>query len=62
MLYQKIIDRMNADGVEYLVVGGIAVNLYGFVRATMDLDLLVLLDGENTARLIKIIKSWATKQ
>jgi hypothetical protein len=56
MLYQKIIKRMNEEGVEYLVAGGIAVNLYGYIRATMDLDMLVMLDGTNTAKVIKIVK------
>ncbi len=56
MLYQKIIERMNDEGVEYLVAGGIAVNLYGFIRATMDLDVLMLLDDVNTGKFIKIVK------
>ena len=47
---------MNDEGVEYLVTGGIAVNLYGFIRATMDLDLLMLLDDVNTGKFIKIVK------
>ncbi len=61
MLYQEIIERMNDEGVEYLVVGGIAVNLYGYIRATMDLDLLVMLDEANTARFIKIVKALGYK-
>ena len=56
MLYQKIIEKMNDEGVEYLVAGGIAVNLYGFIRATMDLDVLLLLDDLNTGKFIKIVK------
>ncbi len=56
MLYQKIIERMNEEEVEYLVVGGIAVNLYGYIRATMDLDLLVMLDKANVEKFIKIAK------
>lgn len=56
MLYQKIIEKMNDEGVEYLVAGGIAVNLYGFIRATMDLDVLLLLDDVNTGKFIKIAK------
>jgi hypothetical protein len=56
MLYQKIIEKMNDEQVEYLVVGGIAVNLYGYIRATMDLDMLLMLDDVNTGKFIKIAK------
>lgn len=61
MLYQEIIERMNEEGVEYLVVGGIAVNLYGYIRATMDLDLLVMLDRENADKFVKIVKGLGYK-
>jgi hypothetical protein len=33
--------ELNRDGLEYVVVGGVAVNLLGYVRATIDLDVLV---------------------
>jgi predicted nucleotidyltransferase len=56
MLYQSIIEKMNAEGVEYLVAGGIAVNLYGFIRATMDLDVFMMLDDVNIGKFVKIVK------
>ena len=56
MLYQSIIEKMNAEGVEYLVDGGIAVNLYGFIRATMDLDVFMMLDDVNIGKFVKIVK------
>jgi len=37
-------------GVRYLVVGGVAVVLHGHLRATVDLDLVLDLEPENTAR------------
>ena len=39
------------EGVDYVLVGGVAVNLYGIVRATEDTDLFVRPDAENVARL-----------
>ena len=51
--YEKIFDTLNRHGVRYLVVGGIAVVLYGAQRITFDLDIVVKLDAENTARLAK---------
>ena len=36
-----ILRCLNAHGVRYVVVGGLAVAAYGVVRATADLDLVV---------------------
>jgi len=41
MLYEDIFREFEREGVRYLVVGGIAVNLYGYVRLTVDLDEIV---------------------
>lgn len=42
---------LNADGVKYVLIGGFAVILHGFVRATKDIDLLVDASAENIQRL-----------
>ena len=36
-----------AAGVEFAVVGGVAVNMHGYVRATLDLDLFIRPTIEN---------------
>lgn len=41
---------LNAQGARYLVVGGFAVNLHGFARATMDIDVLIEGSVENQKR------------
>jgi predicted nucleotidyltransferase len=61
MLYQKIIEKLNDEQVEYLVAGGIAVNLHGYIRATMDLDVFMMLDDVNTGKFIKIVKELGYK-
>jgi len=38
---------LNAEGVRYVLIGGFAVILHGFVRATKDIDLLVDASVEN---------------
>ncbi|MEM9080957.1 MAG: hypothetical protein AAGC74_09735 [Verrucomicrobiota bacterium] len=43
--------------VKYLVVGGVAVNLYGHQRATKDLDLVIGLEEENIRKGIRVLKS-----
>ena len=42
---------LNAEGVRYVLIGGFAVILQGFVRATKDIDLLVDASVENVQRL-----------
>jgi hypothetical protein len=39
------------DALEYVVVGGVALNVHGLVRATEDLDIFVRPDPENVGRL-----------
>lgn len=42
---------LNAEGVRYVLIGGFAVILHGFVRATKDIDLLIDASNENVQRL-----------
>ncbi len=47
-----IFAALNAERVKYLVVGGIAVILYGVNRFTWDVDVAVELTMDNLARLV----------
>lgn len=51
-----IFAALNAAEVKYLVVGGLAVVLYGISRTTYDVDLLVDLTTENLERLAMALK------
>lgn len=42
---------LDEEGVDYILVGGAAVNLHGIVRATEDIDIFVRPDPENVERL-----------
>lgn len=44
--------ELNARGARYVVVGGFAIRAAGYVRETMDVDLVVARDPENEARVI----------
>jgi hypothetical protein len=46
-----LLDALNADGVEYLVVGGAAAVLHGAPVTTQDLDIVHRLSPENIGRL-----------
>lgn len=47
MLFEHIFKELEAHKVKYLVIGGIAVNLHGFARATGDLDIMISYDDSN---------------
>lgn len=41
MFYLRLFESLNRHKIRYLVIGGIAVNLHGFLRLTMDVDIAV---------------------
>ena len=48
--YLDMLKCLNKAGVDYIMVGGWAVNLHGYVRATIDLDIWILADQENARK------------
>ena len=48
--YLDMLRCLNKAGVDYIMVGGWAVNLHGYVRATIDLDIWILADRENARK------------
>lgn len=51
----KLLERFQAEGVQYILVGGQAVRLNGFVRATEDIDILLPSSVENGRKVIKAL-------
>lgn len=50
--FEDLLADLSRHGVEYILVGGLAVALCGFVRATLDVDILIRADPENIVRLL----------
>lgn len=57
MFFADTFRALDDAEVRYLVVGGVAVVLHGFVRSTADLDLIVDFDGPNLKRFLELMKS-----
>ena len=51
----EIIGVLNDSGARYLVVGGIAVNAHGFMRLTVDVNLLIQLDAPNVLKALRAL-------
>jgi len=48
--------ELNARQARYVVVGGFAIRASGYLRQTMDIDLLVATDSENEARVFRALE------
>lgn len=59
--YLGIFKAFNDRDVHYIVVGGIAVNLYGIPRMTYDIDILLEMSEHNIKQFIGLIKEWGFK-
>ena len=53
----ELFRALEREGVEYVLVGGVAVNLHGLSRATQDVDLFVRPTRENVDRLKQALRS-----
>jgi hypothetical protein len=54
---EAIVRALNEAQVQYLIVGGLAVNAHGYERFTNDVDLVIGLDHENIIRGIRALKA-----
>jgi hypothetical protein len=50
--FKEFLKSLNASHVEYLLVGGYAVGLHGYPRATVDMDVWVRPTLDNAKRVI----------
>jgi len=51
----RILQRREA---RFLIVGGFAVNYYGYIRTTQDIDLLIYPSRENAGRMMDALKEF----
>ena len=56
--YRGIFKELNKLKIDYLVVGGLAVNFHGVPRMTYDVDLMILLQEENIKKLVAKLTDW----
>jgi hypothetical protein len=53
--FKDFIQCLNSNKVKYLLIGGWAVGLHGYPRATKDIDFLISPDNENLKNLQKAL-------
>lgn len=58
---ERVLGELEREGVRFLVVGGVAVVLHGYLRTTVDLDLVIQLDRSNVLRAIDVFNRLGFK-
>lgn len=56
--FKELFKSLNAKGVEYLLIGGYAVIIHGYVRNTNDIDVVVSSDPENVTRCLNALDDF----
>ena len=56
--FREFLKSLNASHVEYLLVGGYAVGLHGYPRATADMDIWVRPEPANAGRVAAAVRAF----
>jgi len=58
---RRLLQGLYDYNIRYLLVGGLAINLYGIPRTTVDIDVVLELTDENLRKFIKCMKKIGLK-
>ena len=53
----ELMQWLSASKTDYVLVGGLSVALHGYVRNTMDVDVVLAMDEDNLKRFIDSAKA-----
>jgi len=56
--FRDLLSLLNAHEVNYLVVGGWALGVHGYIRATGDMDIWISQLDQNIERLLRVLKAF----
>lgn len=56
--FKEFLRLLNSSKAEYLLIGGYAVNYYGYPRATADLDVWVGVDPDNSEKVAAALHAF----
>ncbi|MBF0488992.1 MAG: hypothetical protein HQL15_00055 [Candidatus Omnitrophica bacterium] len=64
ILYGEILKEFQKQEVKYIIVGGMAINLHGYLRSTADMEVLVEMSEVNLKKIVTILrkKGYRVKQ
>ncbi len=56
MFYLELFQKLESANIRYMLVGGLAMNLYGVPRSTMDVDIVLAMDQDNLRAFLDMAK------
>src|SRR5580700_301359 len=56
--FKEFLKSLDAHNARFLLIGGYAVNAYGYVRNTVDMDIWIASDPDNLRRVLKAIRDF----
>ena len=56
--FKEFLRLLNANKVEYLLIGGYAVGYFGYPRATADMDIWVAINPANAEKIVAVLKEF----
>ncbi len=57
--FKEFLKLLDAHNARFLIVGGYAVNAFGYVRNTVDMDVWIASDPKNQQRVLQAIREFA---
>ncbi len=60
--FLEFIQLLNKHRVEYVIIGGYAVAIYGYVRYTGDIDFFIAISAENAERMVAVFNRFGLMQ
>jgi predicted nucleotidyltransferase len=56
--FKEFLRLLNAQSVEYLLIGGYAVTQYGYPRTTADMDIWIALHPDTAGKMVDVLSSF----
>jgi hypothetical protein len=57
--FKEFLKSLDAHSARFLLIGGYAVNAFGYVRNTVDMDVWIASDPDNQRRVLQAIRDFA---
>jgi hypothetical protein len=56
--FKEFLKLLNSHAVDYLLIGGYAVSIHGYIRATNDLDVWVKISEQNANGIVDVLREF----
>jgi hypothetical protein len=57
--FKEFLKSVDAHNARFLLISGYAVNAFGYIRNTVDMDVWIASDTDNLRRVLRVIRDFA---